>query len=352
MTSKNVAAREIRAAAASVVGARSMGITTAACEAAPALLARAEETLESMLARAAGMGPSAPSMSAEGRYTAAAYAAAAYAAAIDELRAALGLETHAAVAAAAREVRDQAARDSAEISAAEESSMQAAIDAANQAARTAACDAMSRLVVDGRGRRVCITSRSSYSEGRMSSLGGWNAGGDVMARGMVMTAEDGRDVTGEVVATVEGEFRLEQPYCRSYPNGGETWHGGGLVPVASTATSEWLPAGSRVPEWRSESRVAADWTAADLARADDAMITDLAAMPEAWLQERANLVAAFAGDPDSAYGGQSGRKYSVRSELRTDLVEYQAAQRAAEAEKSARVASSPFAALAALRGSL
>jgi hypothetical protein len=349
MTAKNLTAHEIRAAAASVAGARGMGIATTASEAAPALLERAEVVLSTMLARAAGMEPSAPDQADERRYYAYAAMAAAYMAAIDELRAALGLETHAAIAAAAREVRNQAARDAAEIRATQEVAAQAKIAATEQAARTAACDAMTTLFVDGRGQRVAIADKTSYSEGRFSSLGGWNEGGDVIGRRMSMTAEDGRDVTGEVVVMPDGEFRLEQPYSRSYPNGGKSWHGGKLVTVDTTATSEWLPEGAVVPEWRSESRVACDWEAAYQARADEVMLADLEAMPEAWLQGRARLVEAFSADYSATYGGQNGRKYSVRTELRADLDEYQAVQRAADAEKSARMASSPFAALAALR---
>lgn len=351
MTANHLTAKEIRAAAASVAGARGMGITTAASEAAPALLERAEAVMASMEARATGMEPSAPDQESERRYYAASAQVAAYMAAIDELRAALGLETHAAQAVAARESRNRAAREASEIREAEEAAALAAIAAAEQAARTAACDAMTTRVVDSRGQRVFISSRTAYSEGRFSSLGGWDEGGDLIGKTMTMTAEDGRDVTGEVVATPEGEYRMEQPYSRSYPNGCETWHGGKMVAVDATATSEWLPDNAVVPPYRCASAIAADWDAADQAKADESMLAELAGMPESWLQDRAWLVEKFAADPESTHGGWNGRKNSVRRDLRADLDEYQAAQRAAEAEKSARMASSPFAVLAALRRS-
>jgi hypothetical protein len=326
-----------------------MGIATAASEAAPALLERAEQELESMLGRAAGLEPSAPDQADERRYYAASSMAAAYSAAIDDLRASLGLETHAAIAAAAREARNQAARAAAETLEVEEAASQAAIAAEEQAARTKACDAMKKPIFDSRGQRVFIATKSTYSEGRFSSLGGWNDGGDLIGRLMSMTAEDGRDVTGEVVSSPEGEFRLEQPSPRSHPSGGTIRHGGGLVAVATTATSEWLPEGAVVPEGRSEYQVAGDWAAADRAKADDALLADLIAMPESWQQDRASLLEAFADNPYATYGGLNGDKYSVRIALREDLDEHQAAQRAIVADKSARAASSPFAALAALR---
>lgn len=93
-------AREIRAAAASVLGTRSAGITTPASEAAPALLERAEAVLAALEKRAADLEPSAPDQTWEARYYAAAAQATAYMEAIDELRAALGMETHAARLAA------------------------------------------------------------------------------------------------------------------------------------------------------------------------------------------------------------------------------------------------------------
>lgn len=335
-------ATEIRAAALSVAGARGMGITTAASLAAPALLERAEAELSSMAARAASLGPSAPDQADERRYCAAASQAAAYLAAIDELRAALGLETHAARLAAEKAAKAATARADRE--------QREADEAATQVRRTADCDtteAQYGRVVDARGHRVAVVNRSSYSEGRMSSLGGWNAGGDLIGMSARMIAEDGRDVTGEIVATPDGEFRLEQPYSRSYPNGGETWHGGGLKPVVPTATSEWLPAGAVIPEYRSEWSVEAAWQAADQGKDDQAMLARLSAMAESWLQERATLVEKFTANPDATHGGWNGGKYSVRRDLMADLEAAEAAYLAEKAEKSARMAASPFAALAA-----
>jgi hypothetical protein len=332
-----LSAKEIRAAAASVAGARGMGIETAASKAAPALLERAEAILKAMLARAASMEPSATDQAEERRYYAAASAAAAYSAAIDELRAALGLETRAEIAAREAAARKQAAREA------------AAAKAAAQVARTAACDAMPTRVVDARGQRVFIADATTYGEGRFSSLGGWQDGGEVLSRRLVMTAEDGRDVTGEVVATPEGEFRLQQPESRTFPNGAVVWYDGKLVPVETTATSDWLPDGAVIPPRRDEFSVALDWEAAEQAKADEAMAAELRAMPDVWLMARASLVEAFKANPSARFGGQNGKKYSVRDQLRADLDEYRAAQCAAAAEQAARMAASPFAALAALR---
>ena len=158
------------------------------------------------------------------------------------------------------------------------------------------------------------------------------------------------DVTGEIVATQSGEFRLEHPYSRSYPNGGETWHGGKLVAVETTATSEWLPEGAIVPEYREGWSVAAAWQAADQHQADQAMLRRLASMSESWLADRTMLVEKFAANPDATHGGWNGGKYSVRRDLLADLEAAEAAQRAEKAEKAARMAASPFAALAALKG--
>jgi hypothetical protein len=318
-----------------------MGITTAASEAAPALLEQAEQHLRVLRSRAADLEPSAPDLVRERRYYAAASKAAEYASAIDELRAALGLETHASAAAADREERAQAARAAAEAAASAEAAAQAASVAAEQAARTKACDDMQLQIVDSRGQRVFLVEEIAYSDD-----------GEVVVRQSVrLIAEDGLDVTGEVVATPEGEFRLDQPYPVLHPSGGTIWYGARLVAVETTATSDWLPHGAVVPPYRSEYQVAQDWADAEQARADNDLLAALADMPEPWLRARANLVEAFASDPSARFGGQNGRKFSVREKLRSDLDEYQAVQRAAAAEEAARLASSPFAALAALRRS-
>ena len=85
-----ITARDLRAAAASVRGARSAGITTAAAAAAPGLLAEAEKVLDRMIDRAQISGGD--YIAQAGRYSASASAAPkalAYAEALEDLRAAL-----------------------------------------------------------------------------------------------------------------------------------------------------------------------------------------------------------------------------------------------------------------------
>jgi len=206
-------------------------------------------------------------------------------------------------------------------------------------------------VVDGRGVRVALVCHSKHSEGRMSSLGGWNDGGDLIGRSAYLIAEDGRDVTDEAVAVIgrDGEFRLQQPYSRTYPNGGETWYGGNLLITDPTATSEWLPDGATMPEYRSEWSVEAAWLAADQHAEDEALMARLSAMPEAWLAKRAMLVKSFIANPNATHGGWNGGDRSVRADLLAEVDEVDAAEKAEKAEKAARQAASPFAALAALK---
>ena len=90
---------EVLRAAASVRGARSLAVSTATSKAAPAVLLAAEAALQGMAAHAASLEPSAPSQSRELAWERACSAAADYQAAVDELRDALGLETHAATMA-------------------------------------------------------------------------------------------------------------------------------------------------------------------------------------------------------------------------------------------------------------
>lgn len=238
-------AKTIRAAAASVAGARNMGITTAASEAAPALLERAEAVLSAMIDRAAGMEPSAPDEADERRYYAAAGQTAAYMAAVDELRAALGLETHAATLAvekaanaesarAAREQReaDETAReevDHAEREAAEKAQFSADFAAAlpNTVLRFGEC-------YDQFGRRVALIVKIRYAEGRMSSLGGWNAGGDECGRSEMMVSETGRIIeNGEWVSTRDNYERQAQ--------GNYLAMAGCNCVAATSAGSDWLP---------------------------------------------------------------------------------------------------------------
>ena len=91
-TINTMTAKELRLAAASVRGARSAGIETAAAAAAPALLAAGEAALERMLDAADKAAPSAPSEGAERRYAALVGKALAFDAALAELRDALAIE--------------------------------------------------------------------------------------------------------------------------------------------------------------------------------------------------------------------------------------------------------------------
>ncbi len=357
MTS-NLTTKTIRATAASVAGARRMGIATAASEAAPALLERAEAVLAPMLAHAAGMEPSAPDETEELRYYAAAGQVVAYMAAIDELRAALGLETYAAIQARDKEALAESSRSAREQREAEEAAQEAdqaaKKAAADQASRSSECAATAAAhggaIVDGRGVRVALMQRSSHAETRMSSLG-WDDGGDLIENEARLIAEDGRDVTNEAVAIIghDGEFCLQQVYRRTYPNGGEGWYGGNLVACDPTATSEWLPNGVTMPEQRSEWSVAVAWVAADQHAADQALMARLSAMPEAWLAKRAMLVKSFIANPNATHGGWNGGDHSVRADLLAEVDEVDAAEKAEKAEKAARQAASPFAALAALK---
>lgn len=252
-----ITTKQIRAAAASVVGARSMGIETAASKVAPVLLAQAEAVLETLIARAAGVEPSAPDMPGEAAYGRAAGMASAFADAIDELRSALGLETRAEQqqrAAAARRAEQQQREAEATHSAEQEAAEHAALAAAEWVAEFE--DALPETIrrfgecVDARGLRVAMITRVRYAEGRMSSLGGWNPGGEVIGRSHVIAAEDGRILEqGEWVAVRDGgERRVE----------GATLALAGVMCVPPvSAVGDWLPA-ERTPvlytsDWHAES---------------------------------------------------------------------------------------------------
>ena len=81
-------AKELYALAASVRGARGMGIETAASRSAPSVLAAADAALDRMMGFNS---PSAPSQTAEMRYAGNVGRVINYGAAIDELRDAMGL---------------------------------------------------------------------------------------------------------------------------------------------------------------------------------------------------------------------------------------------------------------------
>lgn len=209
--------KEVRAAAASVAGARGMGIETAASKAAPELLARAEAALRSMSAHADN-----EAVSQSGSRLAA--QADALESAIRELRDALGV--------AAEEPETPAAG-----SQAEHQPEEAGVEVDFEPAWEETCRKYGECY-DFAGRRVAIFIFTSYDEGRMSSLGGWNAGGSVVGQSWVAATEDGRELDeGERVSvrgsSVERELRSGRLDMA------------GVMGVAQTsATSEWLPVGA------------------------------------------------------------------------------------------------------------
>lgn len=212
-----VTAKEVRAAAASVAGARSMGIETAASRAAPELLARAEAALRAISGRADD-----EAMSQSGGRLAA--QADALESAVRELRDALGV--------AAEEPETPAAG-----SQAEHQPEEAGVEVDFEPAWEETCRKYGECY-DFAGRRVAIFIFTGYDEGRMSSLGGWNAGGSVVGQSWVAATEDGRELDeGERVSvrgsSVERELRSGRLDMA------------GVMGVAQTsATSEWLPVGA------------------------------------------------------------------------------------------------------------
>lgn len=259
-------AKDLHAAACSVTGARGMGIETTASRSAPALLAQAEAMLDTLIARAAKAEPSAPDMAAEAAYGRAAAIAAAYEAAIDELRAALGLETRAvqkarAVSADRAEQEKQAAEAASKVE--QEAAAQAARAAVEWAAdfRAALPETARRFgdVFDARGQRVAIITRTRHAEGRMSSLGGWNPGGDVVSQSHTIAAEDGRILEqGEWVVTSDNSERRVD---------GSTLALAGVMCVPrSSAVSDWLPVDPAPSLYTSDWEAEGVWADAQAAR--------------------------------------------------------------------------------------
>ena len=257
-------ARDIVAAACSVVGARNAGVTTAASLGAPALLLKAEDVLCSLLDHVSSLEPSAPDEADEQRYFAAQERAAAYMEAVDELRAALGLETRAAARAAENAAKAQAAREQRAQRAAldaEREVAEAARSAALAAERAAAAkaefaaafaaaweDTVRRFgeCYDQYGQRVALVVTISYTSGRMSSLGGWDAGGDECGRSEMLLSETGRSVeSGEWVSTrsnyerqVQGTYlALAGCMCAPATSASSTWLPG--EPVAQKYSHDW-----------------------------------------------------------------------------------------------------------------
>jgi len=300
-----------------------MGVSTEAAASARALLTRAETELSTLAARARELEPSAPSEAAEQRYFAVASKVRALATAINELRSELGLPAY-------TEVPDESRRVTAAEVQAEIDAQVAACAAAEQAKRTARCSAASERLVDARGIRVVL--RKFFPDG--------SAG-----RGStIIEAEDGRNVSAEVVSSADGECRLVQASCNDCWEE-VSWTPAHLEPV-TTATSDWLPLEATVPPIRSTEQVQRDWLAAEQAEADEALLAKLSQQPEAWLAEREDAIRTFVAAPCGRFGGRNGRKFSARDVLQADFDEFQAAAKAATESEAARIAASPFAVLA------
>lgn len=209
-----ITAKEVRAAASSVAGARGMGIETAASLAAPELLARAEAALRAMSGRADN-----EAISQSGGRVAA--QADALESAIRELRDALGV--------AAEEPATPAAGHQAEPQPEE-----AGVEVAFEPAWEETCRKYGECY-DFAGRRVAISVFTRYDEGRMSSLGGWNAGGSAVGQSWVAATEDGRELEEGERVSVRGSSVERQL------RGGRLDMAGVMGVAQTSATSEWLP---------------------------------------------------------------------------------------------------------------
>ena len=211
-----VTAKEVRAAAASVVGARGMGIETAASKAAPELLARAEAVLRAISGRAddAAMSQSGGRLSAQ---------ADALESAVRELREALGVAEDVPAIA---EIQPPAEPQP------EETGVQVDFEPAWEAA----CR-MYGECYDQHGHRVAMLVVRHEYDGRMSSLGGWNPGGSAPETVMFFT-EDGTILCENErvsVRSTSAERVLQRGRLDM----------AGVMGVAQTsATSEWLPVGA------------------------------------------------------------------------------------------------------------
>ena len=232
-----ITAKEIRAAAASVAGARGMGIETAASLAAPELLARAEAALRAISGRADD-----EAMSQSGSRLAA--QADALESAVRELREALGVAA------------EECAKPAAE-SPAEPQPEEAGVEVEFEPAWEANCR-MYGECYDQNGRRVAMFVFRREYDGRMSSLGGWNPGGSAPET-VMFVAEDGRELDeGERVSVRETSAERELQRGRL--------NLAGVMGVPKTsATSEWVPPGAALPRGPWESHPApiyrGDWDA-------------------------------------------------------------------------------------------
>ena len=250
-----ITAKEVRAAAASVAGARGMGIETTASKAAPEILARAEAALRAISGRADD-----EAMSQSGSRLAA--QADALESAVRELREALGLAEDVPAIA---EIQPPA----------EPQPEEAGVEVDFEPAWEAACR-MYGECYDQNGRRVAMFVFRHEYDGRMSSLGGWNPGGSAPET-VIFAAEDGRELAdGERVSVRETSAE------RVLQRGRLNLAGVMCIPKTS-ATSEWVPPGAALPREPWESHPApiyrGDWDAS-------------AAWEEAFADRRARRAAA------------------------------------------------------------
>ena len=250
-----ITAKEVRAAAASVAGARGMGIETAASRAAPELLARAEAALRSLSGRAddAAMSQSGGRLAAQ---------ADALESAVRELRDALGVSAETPEIAASEPP-------------AEPQPEETGVPVGFEPAWEANCR-MYGECYDQHGRRVAMFVFRNEYDGRMSSLGGWNSGGPAPET-VMFVAENGRRLCENERVSVR-ETSAERELQRGRLNLA------GVMGVPKTsATSEWIPAGAAVPQGPWESHPApiyrGDWDAS-------------AAWEEAFADRRARRAAA------------------------------------------------------------
>lgn len=250
-----VTAKEVRAAAASVAGARGMGIETAASKAAPELLARAEAVLRAISGRADDEAVS----QSGGRLAAQADA---LESAVRELREALGVAEDVPAIA---EIQPPA----------EPQPEETGVPVDFEPAWEAACR-MYGECYSQHGQRVAMFVFRHEYDGRMSSLGGWNPGGSAPETVMFVTEDGGGLCENERVSVRETSAE------RVLQRGRLNLAGVMCIPKTS-ATSEWVPPGAALPRGPWESHPApiyrGDWDAS-------------AAWEEAFADRRARRAAA------------------------------------------------------------
>lgn len=238
-----ITAKEVRAAAASVAGARGMGIETAASLAAPELLACAEAALRSLSGRADDEAVS----QSGGRLAAQADA---LESAVRELRDALGVAEDVPAIA---EIQPPAEPQPEETGAPEETGVPVGFEAAWEAASR-----MYGECYDQHGRRVAMFVFRREYDGRMSSLGGWNPGGSAPETVMFVTEGGG-------VLTEDERVSVRETSAERVLQRGRLNLAGVMYIPKTSATSEWVPPGAALPLGPWESHPApiysGDWDA-------------------------------------------------------------------------------------------